>query len=77
MTIDLVFITYNRLEYTKLALVSVLADPNEEFRLTIWDNGSTDGTVEYLKNEVIMPLEKTKHSNVKSETENRGFETGD
>lgn len=52
MTIDLVFITYNRLEYTKLALASVLADPEEEFSLTIWDNASTDGTVEYLKNDV-------------------------
>lgn len=55
MTIDLVFITYNRLEYTKLALASVLADPTEEFSLTIWDNASTDGTVEYLKNEVSDP----------------------
>lgn len=52
MTIDLVFITYNRLHYTKLALASVLADPTEEFSLTIWDNASTDGTIEYLKNEV-------------------------
>jgi len=52
MTIDLVFITYNRLGYTKLALPSVLADPIEEFSLTIWDNASTDGTVEYLKKEV-------------------------
>jgi GT2 family glycosyltransferase len=52
MTIDLVFITYNRLEYTKLALASVLADHSEEFSLTIWDNASSDGTVEYLKNEV-------------------------
>lgn len=48
MTIDLVFITYNRLEYTKLALASVLADPTEEFSLTLWDNGSTDGTKDYL-----------------------------
>jgi GT2 family glycosyltransferase len=55
MTIDLVFITYNRLEYTKLSLASVLADPTEKFRLTIWDNASTDGTVEYLKNEVKDP----------------------
>jgi len=49
MTIDLVFVTYNRLHYTKLALASVLADPEEEFSLTIWDNASTDGTSEYLK----------------------------
>lgn len=52
MTIDLVFITYNRLEYTKLSLASVLADPTEQFSLTIWDNSSTDGTIDYLKNEV-------------------------
>jgi glycosyltransferase involved in cell wall biosynthesis len=48
MKIDLIFIAHNRLDYTKLALASVLADPLEEFRLTIWDNGSTDGTREYL-----------------------------
>jgi glycosyltransferase involved in cell wall biosynthesis len=55
MTIDLVLIAYNRLDYTKQALVSILADPKEEFFLTIWDNASTDGTVEYLKNEVNDP----------------------
>jgi len=55
MTTHLVFITYNRLQYTKLALASVLADPVEDFSLTIWDNYSTDGTVEYLKNEVSDP----------------------
>ncbi len=53
--IDLAFITYNRLAYTKLSLASILADRTEEFLLTIWDNGSTDGTVEYLKNEVTDP----------------------
>ena len=52
MTVDLIFITYNRLQYTKLALTSVLADPEEQFNLTIWDNGSADGTVDYLKSEV-------------------------
>ena len=49
MTIDLVFLVYNRLGYTKLSLESLLADPTEEFSLTIWDNGSTDGTREYLE----------------------------
>jgi len=32
-----------------------LADPSEEFSLTIWDNASSDGTVEYLKTEVNDP----------------------
>lgn len=53
--IDLAFITHNRLAYTKLSLVSILADPTEQFALTIWDNGSTDGTIDYLKNEVNDP----------------------
>lgn len=55
MTIELAFVTYQRFEYTKLALASVLADPAEEFSLTIWDNASTDETVQYLKNEVSDP----------------------
>ena len=55
MKIHLAFITYNRIEYTRLSLASVLADPSEPFALTIWDNASTDGTVEYLKNEVSDP----------------------
>jgi len=46
--IDILFINCNRLPYTKLALPALLADPTEEFSLTIWDNGSTDGTREYL-----------------------------
>ena len=49
MTIDLIFIAFNLLDYTKLALDSLLADPTEEFSLTIWDNASIYGMVEYLK----------------------------
>lgn len=48
MKIDLLFVCYNRLAYTKLAMESLLADPTEEFFLTIWDNASKDGTREYL-----------------------------
>lgn len=48
MRIELAFITYNRLEYTKLALEALFADQTEDFQLSIWDNGSTDGTREYL-----------------------------
>jgi len=42
-------LTYNRLDYTKLALRRLLSDPKEEFALTIWDNASTDGTQQFLK----------------------------
>jgi len=55
MTVDLAFVTYNRVEYTKKALASVLADKTEEFNLYIWDNASTDGTIEFLKREVKDP----------------------
>lgn len=55
MTICLGFITHNRLEYSKLALQSVLDDPTEQFSLFIWDNASTDGTAEYLKHDANDP----------------------
>lgn len=55
MNIDLSFVTYNRLEFTKLSLESILADKSENFSLIIWDNASSDGTAEYLKNEVNDP----------------------
>jgi GT2 family glycosyltransferase len=48
MKIDLLFLTCNRLHYTTISLPALLSDPKEEFSLTIWDNGSTDGTRDYL-----------------------------
>ena len=41
--------TWNRLEYTKLAIQSVLTQTYTDFILHIVDNGSEDGTPEYLK----------------------------
>jgi GT2 family glycosyltransferase len=49
MKIDLVFISCNRLHYTRYSIPALLADPSEEFSLTIWDNASTDGSREYLE----------------------------
>lgn len=48
MDIEIAFIAYNRLGYTRLAVERLLSDPSEDFGLAIWDNGSTDGTREYL-----------------------------
>ena len=45
--IPVLFITYNRLDYTKQSL-PVLIENTPGARLIVIDNGSTDGTVEYL-----------------------------
>jgi glycosyltransferase involved in cell wall biosynthesis len=49
MTIEILFIGCNRLGYTRQAVASLLADPTEEFALTLWDNASTDGSREFLE----------------------------
>lgn len=45
----LLMITYNRLEYTKLTIEAVLQLDYPALEVVVWDNASTDGTVEFLK----------------------------
>ncbi|MBQ7607397.1 MAG: glycosyltransferase [Desulfovibrionaceae bacterium] len=47
--IDILYITFNRLSYTKETLPALVENAEAPFHLTIVDNGSTDGTVDYLK----------------------------
>ncbi len=47
LSVSIIFITHNRIEYTKKSLAALLKN-DEDFHLHIWDNGSDDGTVEYL-----------------------------
>ena len=47
--VDILYITFNRLSYTRETLPALVENAEAPFRLTIVDNGSTDGTVEYLK----------------------------
>jgi len=54
MNASIVLVTYNRLEYTKKTIGSLLND-KDEFDLYIWDNASTDGTQAYLKDELKDP----------------------
>jgi 2-polyprenyl-3-methyl-5-hydroxy-6-metoxy-1,4-benzoquinol methylase len=49
----LLMITYNRLEYTRLALEAVLKLDYPNLRIVVWDNASTDGTVEYLRERLL------------------------
>jgi len=49
-TIEILYITWNRLAYTKLTLPTVLERGGDvDYEVCITDNGSTDGTVEYLE----------------------------
>ncbi len=48
MKLSVITLTYNKLEYTK-KFVESLYKYTKDFELIIIDNGSTDGTVEYLK----------------------------
>jgi glycosyltransferase involved in cell wall biosynthesis len=48
MPISIVMPTYNRLEYIKQAIDSVLAQSYTDWELIITDDGSNDGTREYL-----------------------------
>jgi len=47
--IPILMITWDRLEFTKKAIEAIRNNTRYPYILWIWDNGSTDGTVEYLK----------------------------
>ena len=47
-TVAIIYITYNRLYYTKKTLIPLLNSSKNKFKLYIVDNGSNDGTVEFL-----------------------------
>lgn len=49
MTASIILLTWNRLDLTQKTLDSVFANTNIPFRLIVVDNGSTDGTIEWLK----------------------------
>lgn len=49
ISVNLCMICWDRLKYTQKAIESVLKQTFKDFTLTIVDNGSKDGTVEYLK----------------------------
>lgn len=49
---SIVILTYNQLEYTKICIESIRKFTNKDnYEIIIVDNNSTDGTVEWLKNQ--------------------------
>ena len=45
----IIIVTYNRLEYTRLCVDSIVAHTPEPYQLIVVDNASSDGTVDYLR----------------------------
>jgi len=49
MTIDILFITYNRPEYTKMSLKRLLETCDRTMRVWVWHNGTDKKTLEVVK----------------------------
>ena len=46
---SIVILTHNQLEFTRQCLDSIRLCTDEPYELIVVDNGSTDGTVDYLR----------------------------
>lgn len=69
---SIIILTHNGLEHTEKCLTSIVAHTPEPHELIIVDNGSTDGTIKYLRNYMAT------HDNVRviANRSNRGFAAG-
>lgn len=47
--VSIVLLTYNRLGFLRQSVAAALAQADRPFELLIWNNGSTDGTTEWLE----------------------------
>jgi hypothetical protein len=61
MSVDLLMITWNRFEYAKRTIDTLLST-SDDFRLFWWDNGSKDGVSEYI-DQLQDPRIYIKHKN--------------
>jgi len=65
---SIVILTRNQLPYTRECLDSIRLRTDEPYELIVVDNGSTDGTVEYLRSQPDVKLIENR--------DNRGFPAG-
>lgn len=65
---SIVILTYNELEYTRWCLASIRYYTSEPYELIVVDNGSTDGTVEFLRSQQDIRFIHNR--------ENKGFAKG-
>ena len=56
MSVDLLYVSYNRLEYTRQTFAALLehTDWDEVNRLYVHDDGSTDGTADYIRDTLAV-----------------------
>jgi len=66
--VEILYFTCNRLPYTQITLPALLESSSNDFLVTIVDNGSTDGTTDYLRS-----LDHTKIKTIIMHRQNRGL----
>jgi GT2 family glycosyltransferase/tetratricopeptide (TPR) repeat protein len=76
---SIVIVTFNQLAYTKLCLESIARGTDEPHELIVVDNGSTDGTVDYLRGQPGVKLIENATNRGYAAAANRGLAaaTGD
>ena len=72
MEVDILYITYNRIDATKITLPKLLQSTTYPFTLTIVDNGSSDNTVSYLS-EIFNSYKSKKVINLSLNNKNEGL----
>jgi GT2 family glycosyltransferase/SAM-dependent methyltransferase len=72
---SIIILTHNQIEYTKKCIGSIFIHTKEPFELIVVDNGSTDGTVEYLETGVRGRRSEVRIKIVKNK-DNLGFAKG-
>jgi len=63
--IPILMLTHNRLAFTKRAIRSVLRHTNGSFTLLVFDNDSTDGTRDYLTEDVGKTIKKSRSDHIR------------
>ena len=75
LMVSIIILTHNQLEYTRLCIESIYKYTTESYQLILVDNGSTDGTVEYLKSVVSHKSSIDSHKLICNQ-KNLGFARG-
>lgn len=73
--VTLMMVTYNRLDLTKRTLKSIQENTDIDYNLVIVDNGSTDGTQDFLSKE-FEPASNCTYVELKFNEDNKGIAIG-